>query len=138
MKNKPAVITLSLGILFALATAAFAFNVGGVSDALPLGAQAAFGLGGCAFALVVCGIFALVQKPTKAQLIEQTDERNVAIGNLAATKAFNLFTVLVPVVALVLWVLGQVTLAGVLAIIALEVAVFAAYLVFIARAQKTM
>ena len=54
------------------------------------------------------------------------------------TKAFNLFTVLVPVVALVLWVLGQVTLAGVLAIIALEVAVFAAYLVFIARAQKTM
>ena len=89
MNNKPAVITLSIGVLFLVATLAFAFNLGGVSDALPLGAQAAFGLGGCAFALIVCGLFALAHKPTQKELVEQNDERNVAILNRAKAKALD-------------------------------------------------
>ena len=92
MNNKPAVITLSIGVLFLVATLAFAFNLGGVSDALPLGAQAAFGLGGCAFALIVCGLFALAHKPTRKELVEQNDERNVAIGNAAKAKGYDVMT----------------------------------------------
>ena len=138
MNNKPAVITLSIGVLFLVATLAFAFNLGGVSDALPLGAQAAFGLGGCAFALIVCGLFALAHKPTRKELVEQNDERNVAIGNLAATRAFTLFSVLVPVTALVLWVLGLVTLVGMFVFVGIVVVAFIAYVSFIAKAQKTM
>lgn len=138
MKNQTAIVTLSLGAAFLVATIIFALNLGGISDALPLGAQAAFGLGGCAVALIACGLFALAHKPTPQELVEQADERNIAIGNLAATKAFTLFSVLVPVAALVLWVLGQVTLAGMLALIGVEVASFVAYLAHIARAQKTM
>ena len=103
-----------------------------------MGAQAAFGLGGCAFALIVCGLFALAHKPTQKELVEQNDERNVAIGNLAATRAFTLFSVLVPVTALVLWVLGQVTLVGMLVFVGIEVVAFIAYVAFIAKAQKTM
>ena len=110
MNNKPAVITLSIGVLFLVATLAFAFNLGGVSD----------------------------HKPTRKELVEQNDERNVAIGNLAATRAFTLFSVLVPVTALVLWVLGQVTLVGMLVFVGIEVVAFIAYVAFIAKAQKTM
>ena len=51
---------------------------------------------------------------------------------------FTLFSVLVPVTALVLWVLGQVTLVGVLVFVGIEVVAFIAYVAFIAKAQKTM
>lgn len=138
MNKKPATFTLALGLLFALITLAFALDLDGLATALPLGAQAAFGLGGCSVALIACGVFALAHKPTPIQLIEQTDERNIAIGNQAATKAFNLFSILIPVVALALWVFGQLSMPGVLVFIGVEVVAFIAYVFFIARAQKTM
>ena len=74
----------------------------------------------------------------KQNEIAERDERNVAIGNLAATRAFTLFSVLVPVTALMLWVLGQVTLVGMLVFVGIEVVAFIAYVAFIAKAQKTM
>lgn len=89
-------------------------------------------------ALIVCGVAAFAHRTTPQELVEQSDERNQAIGNLAARRAFTLFSVLVPIVALVLFVLDQASLVAVLALVGIEVVTFVVYLAAIARLQKTM
>ena len=138
MNKKTAYLTLSIAGALVLATVALALDVGGISHVVPTAAKAVWGFGGCAFALLVCGAAALFHKPTDQELVEQSDERNVAIGNLAAKSAFSLFSILVPLITLVLFVLDQISLVGTLVLIAVEVVAFIAYLVQIARIQKTM
>lgn len=136
--KKTAAITLSIGAAMVLVALALALNVGGVASLVPTAAKAVWGFVGCAAALLVCGFAALAHKTTPAELVEQSDERNQAIGNLAARRAFTLFSVLVPIASLVLFVLDQMSLAAVLAIVGIEAFAFVAYLVAIARLQKTM
>ena len=136
--KKTAYLTLSIAGVLAIATIALAFDAGGISHIMPTVAKAVWGFGGCTAALLICGIAALLHKQTKQDLIEQSDERNVAIGNMAARRAFSLFSVLMPLVTLVLFVLDQITLAGTLTLVGLEVAAFVAYLIYIARLQRTM
>lgn len=138
MNKKTAYLTLSLAGALALVTLALALDVGGISRVVPTAAKAVWGFGGCALALLICGTAALFHKPTDQELVNQSDERNVAIGNLAAKSAFSLFTILMPLITLVLFVLDQISLAGTLTLIAVEVVAFIAYLVQIARIQKTM
>ena len=138
MNKKTAYLTLSLAGALALVTLALALDVGGVSHVVPTAAKAVWGFGGCALALLICGMAALVHKPTDQELVNQSDERNVTIGNLAAKSAFSLFTILMPLITLVLFVLDQISLAGTLTLIAVEVVAFIAYLVQIARIQKRM
>ncbi len=138
MNKKTAYLTLSLAGALALVTLALALDVGGISRVVPTAAKAVWGFGGCALALLICGAAALFHKPTDQELVNQSDERNIAIGNLAAKSAFSLFTILMPLITLVLFVLDQISLAGTLTLIAVEVVAFIAYLVQIARIQKTM
>lgn len=138
MNKKTAYLTLSLAGALALVTLALALDVGGVSHVVPTAAKAVWGFGGCALALLICGMAALFHKPTDQELVNQSDERNVTIGNLAAKSAFSLFTILMPLITLVLFVLDQISLAGTLTLIAVEVVAFIAYLVQIARIQKRM
>ena len=109
MNKKPAVLTLSIGIACALLTVVFALDLGGISTLLPEAYKAVWGFGGCAAALLVCGAFALAHKPTKTELIEQDDERNKAINGKAALLAFEVFSILVPLAGLVLYIVGEVS-----------------------------
>lgn len=138
MNKKPAVLTLSLGIACALAAVVFALDLGGASTLLPIAGKAVWGFGGCAAALIVCGAFALAHKPTRVELIEQGDERNAAINGKAALLAFETFSVLVPIAGLVLYVVGEVSVAGLLALIGVEIVATVVYFAQIARMQKTM
>lgn len=136
--KRTAIVTLSIGGVIALVALVLAFDIGGVASLVPTAAKAVWGFAGCAFALLICGILALVHKTTPQEAIEQSDERNQAIGNLAARKAFTFMTVFTPIVGLVLFVLDQVSLAAMLVIIATEVVALAAYAIAIARLQRTM
>lgn len=138
MNKKPAILTLSLGIACALAAVVFALDLGGASALLPIAGKAVWGFGGCAAALIVCGAFALAHKPTRVELIEQGDERNAAINGKAALLAFETFSVLVPIAGLVLYVVGEVSVAGLLALIGVEIVATIVYFAQIARMQKTM
>ena len=138
MNKKPAILTLSLGIACALAAVVFALDLGGASTLLPIAGTAVWGFGGCAAALIVCGAFALAHKPTRVELIEQGDERNAAINGKAALLAFETFSVLVPIAGLVLYVVGEVSVAGLLALIGVEIVATVVYFAQIARMQKTM
>lgn len=138
MNKKPAILTLSLGIACALAAVVFALDLGGASTLLPIAGKAVWGFGGCAAALIVCGAFALAHKPTRVELIEQGDERNAAINGKAALLAFETFSVLVPIAGLVLYVVGEVSVAGLLALIGVEIVATVVYFAQIARMQKTM
>ena len=138
MNKKPAVLTLSIGIACALLTVVFALDLGGISTLLPEAYKAVWGFGGCAAALLVCGAFALAHKPTKTELIEQDDERNKAINGKAALFAFEVFSILVPLVGLVLYVVGEVSVAGLLVLIGVEIVATVVYFAQIGRFQKTM
>lgn len=138
MNKKPAIFTLSIGIACALVTVVFALDLGGVSAILPEAYKAVWGFGGCAAALLVCGAFALAHKPTPVELIEQDDERNKAINGRAALLAFEVFSILVPLVGLVLYVVGELSVAGLLVLIGVEVVATVVYFVQIGRFQKTM
>lgn len=138
MNKKPAVLTLSIGIACALITLAFALNLGGISTLLPEAHKAVWGFGGCAVALLACGAFALAHKPTKTEIIEQDDERNKAINGKAALLAFEMFSILVPLAGLALYVVGEVSVAGLLAFIGVEIVATVVYFVQIGRFQKTM
>ena len=63
---------------------------------------------------------------------------NPSIGNLAARKAFTFMSVFMPLVALVLYVLDQVSLTAMLVIIGIEVVTFVTYAIYIARLQREM
>lgn len=133
-----AIVTLSLAAACVLATVAFGFNIGGAADILPTAGKAVWGFGGCAVALVICGIAALFHTPTSSELVSEADERNIAIRSRAAERAFSVLTVLVPIGALALFAFDQLTVAGVLIMIAAEVVAFVAYLMRIAKLQKSM
>ena len=98
----------------------------------------ALGFAGCAAALLVCGAFALAHKPTPQQMIEQGDERNAAINGKAGLRAFEAFSVLAPLAALALYAFEQISTAGVLTIIAVEVVASIVYFAQIARMQRIM
>lgn len=136
--RKAGLVTLSIAVVLTLIALALAFNVGGIANLVPTAAKAVWGFAGCAFALFICSAAALAHKTTPQELIEQADERNQAIGNLAARKAFTFMSVFMPLVALLLFVLDQVSLAAVLVIIGIEVAAFVAYIIYIARLQREM
>ncbi len=139
MKNKgTAIVTLSAGVVIALVALALALDLGGIASLVPTAGKAVWGFAGCAVALIVCGVAAFAHRTTPQELVEQSDERNQAIGNMAARRAFTLFSVLVPIVALVLFVLDQASLVAVLALVGIEVVTFVVYLAAIARLQKTM
>lgn len=138
MNKKPAVLTLSLGIACALAAAVFALDIGGATTLLPIAGKAVWGFGGCAAALIVCGAFALAHKPTRTELIEQGDERNAAINGKAALGAFETLSVLVPIAGLVLYVIGEMTVAAMLTLIGVEIVATVVYFALIGRFQKTM
>lgn len=138
MNKKPAVLTLSIGIACALIVVAFAFDLGGISTLLPEAYKAVWGFGGCAAALLICGAFALAHKPTRSELIEQDDERNKAINGKAALLAFEAFSILVPLVGLVLFVVGETSIAGLLTLVGVEIVALIVYFVQIGRFQKTM
>lgn len=97
-----------------------------------------WGFAGCAAALLVCGAFALAHKPTPQQIIEQGDERNAAINGKAGLRAFEAFSVLAPLAALALYAFEQISTAGVLTIIAVEVVASIVYFAQIARMQRIM
>lgn len=136
--RKSGLVTLLIAVALTLVTLALAFNVGDIASLVPTAAKAVWGFAGCAFALFICSAVALAHKPTPQEQIEQADERNQAIGNLAARKAFTFMSVFMPLVALVLYVLDQVSLVAMLVIIGIEVVTFVAYAVYIARLQRTM
>lgn len=137
MKNKgTAIVTLSAGVVIALVALALALDLGGIASLVPTAGKAVWGFAGCAVALIVCGVAAFAHRTTPQELVEQSDERNQAIGNMAARRAFTLFSVLVPIVALVLFVLDQASLVAVLALVGIEVVTFVVYLAAIARLQK--
>lgn len=136
--KRTGVVTLSIGVACLLIALALGFNVGGLADAVPTVAKAVWGFAGCAAALLVCGIAALLHKPTPQELVSQGDERNKTIGALASTRAFELFSILIPIVALGLYSFDQVTLVGMLVLIGVEVVAFVAYLIWIARIQRSM
>ena len=140
MKNKgTAIVTLSAGVVIALVALAFALDLGGIASLVPTAGKAVWGFAGCAVALIVCGVAAFAHRTTPQELVEQSDERNQTIGNLAARRAFTLLSVLVPLASLlVLFVLDQASLAAVLALVGIEVVTFVVYLAAIARLQKTM
>ena len=133
MNRKSAVLTLSIGIAVALA-----LDLGGISSVLPIAAKGVWGFAGCAAALLVCGAFALAHKPTPQQIIEQGDERNAAINGKAGLRAFEAFSVLAPLAALALYAFEQISTAGVLTIIAVEVVASIVYFAQIARMQRIM
>ena len=85
-----------------------------------------------------CGAFALAHKPTPQQIIEQGDERNAAINGKAGLRAFEAFSVLAPLAALALYAFEQISTAGVLTIIAVEVVASIVYFAQIARMQRIM
>ena len=126
--RKSAVPTLSIGI--ACAIVAVAGSRPGGLLILPIAAKDVWGFAGCAAALLVCGAFALAHKPTPQQIIEQGDERNAAINGKAGLRAFEAFSVLAPLAALALYAFEQISTAGVLTIIAVEVV---ASIVYFAR-----
>ncbi len=97
-----------------------------------------WGFAGCAAALLVCGAFALAHKPTPQQIIEQGDERNAAINGKAGLCAFEAFSMLAPLAALALYAFEQISTAGVLTIIAVEVVASIVYFAQIARMQRIM
>ncbi|HIW75945.1 MAG TPA: hypothetical protein H9877_04825 [Candidatus Gordonibacter avicola] len=136
--RKAGLITLAIAVVLTLITLALAFNVGGVATLVPTAAKAVWGFAGCAFALFICSVAALTHKTTPQEAIEQADERNQAIGNLAARKAFTFMGVFMPLVALVLYVLDQVSLTAMLVIIGIEVVTFVTYAIYIARLQREM
>lgn len=138
MNKKPAVLTLSIGIACALVTVVFALDLGGISALLPEAYKAVWGFGGCAAALIICGAFALAHKPTQTELIEQVDERNQAINGKAALQAFEVFSVLMPLVGLALFVVDELSIAGLLTLIGVEVVATVVYFARLARLQKTM
>lgn len=138
MNKKSAVLTLSLGIVCALFAAAFAFNLGNVSTLLPAVDKAVWGMGGCAAALIICGLFALAHKPTRQEIIEQNDERNATINGKAALRSFEVFGVLVPLVSLTLYIVGQISAVGMLALIAAEIVASIVYFALISHLQKTI
>ena len=121
MNRKSAVLTLSIGIASAIVAVALALDLGGISSVLPIAAKGVWGFAGCAAALLVCGAFALAHKPTPQQIIEQGDERNAAINGKAGLRAFE-----------------QISTAGVLTIIAVEVVASIVYFAQIARMQRIM
>lgn len=136
--RKAGLVTLAIAVVLTLITLALAFNVGGVATLVPTAAKAVWGFAGCAFALFICSAAALTHKTTPQEAIEQADERNQAIGNLAARKAFTFMSVFMPLVALVLYVLDQVSLVAMLVIIGIEVVTFVTYAIYIARLQREM
>ena len=75
---------------------------------------------------------------TVAQMIEQGDERNAAINGKAGLRAFEAFSVLAPLAALALYAFEQISTAGVLTIIAVEVVASIVYFAQIARMQRIM
>ena len=75
---------------------------------------------------------------TVAQMIEQGDERNAAINEKAGLRAFEAFSVLAPLAALALYAFEQISTAGVLTIIAVEVVASIVYFAQIARMQRIM
>ena len=100
MKNKgTAIVTLSAGVVIALVALAFALDLGGIASLVPTAGKAVWGFAGCAVALIVCGVAAFAHRTTPQELVEQSDERNQTIGNLAARRAFTLLSVLVPLAA---------------------------------------
>ncbi|WP_139650611.1 hypothetical protein [Raoultibacter phocaeensis] len=133
-----AVVTLSLAAAFLLITVVFGFNIGGIAGILPTAGKAVWGFAGCTVALAICGVAALLHKPTSSELVSEADERNVAIRSRAAERAFNVLSVLVPIGALALFAFDQITMAGVLIMVAVEVIAFVAYLAWIANLQKSM
>lgn len=136
--RRTSIITLSLGAVCVLVTVILGFNVGGLADALPTAGKGVWGFGGCAVALIICGIASLFHKPSRSELVSEADERNIAIRSRAAERAFNLFSVLAPIAALVLFAFDQITTVGVLVVIGAEVVSFVAYLVWIAKIQRSM
>lgn len=73
-----------------------------------------------------------------AQIIEQGDERNAAINGKAGLCAFEAFSMLAPLAALALYAFEQISTAGVLTIIAVEVVASIVYFAQIARMQRIM
>lgn len=139
MNRKSAVLTLSIGIACAIVAVALALDLGGISSVLPIAAKGVWGFAGCAAALLVCGAFALAHKPTPQQIIEQGDERNAAINGKAGLCAFEAFSMLAPLAALALYAFEQqISTAGVLTIIAVEVVASIVYFAQIARMQRIM
>lgn len=138
MNRKSAVLTLSIGIASAIVAVALALDLGGISSVLSIAAKGVWGFAGCAAALLVCGAFALAHKPTPQQIIEQGDERNAAINGKAGLRAFEAFSVLAPLAALALYAFEQISTAGVLTIIAVEVVASIVYFAQIARMQRIM
>ena len=135
MNRKSAVLTLSIGIASAIVAVALALDLGGISSGLPIAAKGGWGF---AAALLVCGAFALAHKPTPQQIIEQGDERNAAINGKAGLCAFEAFSMLAPLAALALYAFEQISTAGVLTIIAVEVVASIVYFAQIARMQRIM
>ena len=138
LNRKSAVLTLSIGIACAIVAVALALDLGGISSVLPIAAKGVWGFAGCAAALLVCGAFALAHKPTPQQIIEQGDERNAAINGKAGLCAFEAFSMLAPLAALALYAFEQISTAGVLTIIAVEVVASIVYFAQIARMQRIM
>lgn len=132
------VVTLSIGFLCLLVTVALGLNIGGAADMFPTAGKAVWGFGGCAVALLICSIASWLHKPTSSELVSEADERNIAIRSQAAEKAFTLLSVLVPIGALALFVSDQLSVAGVLIMIGLEVVAFLGYLLWIAKIQRSM
>ena len=130
MTRKSAVLTLSIGIACAIVAVALALDLGGISSVLPIAAKGVWGFAGCAFALA--------HKPTPQQIIEQGDERNAAINGKAGLCAFEAFSMLAPLAALALYAFEQISTAGVLTIIAVEVVASIVYFAQIARMQRIM
>ena len=110
MNRKSAVLTLSIGIACAIVAVALALDLGGISSVLP----------------------------TPQQIIEQGDERNAAINGKAGLCAFEAFSMLAPLAALALYAFEQISTAGVLTIIAVEVVASIVYFAQIARMQRIM
>ena len=134
MNRKSAVLTLSIGIACAIVAVALALDLCGISSVLPIAAKGVWGFAGCAAARLVCGAFALAHKPTPQQMIE----RNAAINEKAGLRAFEAFSVLAPLAALALYAFEQISTAGVLTIIAVEVVASIVYFAQIARMQRIM
>lgn len=132
------VVTLSIGFLCLLVTVALGLNIGGAADIFPTAGKAVWGFGGCTVALLLCGIASLLHKPTRSELVSEADERNIAIRSRAAEKAFTLLSVLVPIGALALYAFDQLSVAGVLIMIGIEVVAFLGYLLWISRMQQNM
>ena len=65
-------------------------------------------------------------------------ERNAAINGKAGLRAFEAFSVLAPLAALALYAFEQISTAGVLTIIAVEVVASIVYFAQIARMQRIM